>query len=70
MGQVWRRTPTPKKKPTEKAIKDKDVEYANLDTSEIVSEVMMSAMDAEMVIADLAARVAALEVEKEAKQNA
>lgn len=68
MGQVWRRTPTPKKKPTEKAIKD--VEYANLDTSEIVSEVMMSAMDADMVIADLAARVAALEVEKEAKQNA
>lgn len=65
MGQAWRRTPTPKKKPTEKAIKE--AEQANLDTSEVVSDLMVSTMDSEMIIADLAARVAALEVEKEAK---
>lgn len=64
MGQTWKKTSIPRKKPTEKAIKD--VEQANLDTSEVVSDVMMNSMDSEMIIADLAARVAALEAEKEA----
>ena len=64
MGQVWKKTAIPKKKPTERALKD--AEQANLDTSEVVSDVLMSAMDADMIIADLAARVAALEAEKEA----
>lgn len=65
MGQAWRRTPIPKKKPTERAIKD--VEQANLDTSEVLADVMVSSMDADMIIADLVDRVAALEAEKEAE---
>lgn len=65
MGQVWKKTAIPKKKPTERAIKD--AEQENLDTSEVVSDLRVSTMDSEMIIADLAARVAALEAEKEAK---
>lgn len=65
MGQVWKKTAIPKKKPTEWAIKD--AEQENLDTSEVVSDLRVSTMDSEMIIADLAARVAALEAEKEAK---
>ena len=64
MGQAWKRTPLPKKPPTERAIKD--AEQANLDTSEVVSDLMGSTMDSEMIIADLLDRVAALEAEKEA----
>lgn len=64
MGQAWKRTPLPKKKPTERAIKD--AEQANLDTSEVVSDLMVSTMDSEMIIADLLDRVAALEAAKEA----
>ena len=62
---IWKKKSVPKKKHTERAIKD--AEQANLDTSEVVSDLMMSSMDSEMIIADLAARVAALEAEKEAK---
>lgn len=65
MGQVWKKTAIPKKKPTERAIKE--AEQANLDTSEVVSGLRVSTMDSEMIIADLVARVAALEAEKEAK---
>lgn len=65
MGQVWKKTAIPNKKPTERAIKE--AEQANLDTSEVVSDLRVSTMDSEMIIADLAARVAALEAEKEAK---
>lgn len=65
MGQVWKKTAIPKKKPTERAIKE--AEQANLDTSEVVSDLRVSTMDSEMIIADLVARVAALEAEKEAK---
>ena len=64
MGQAWKRTPLPKKEPTEKAIKD--AEQANLDTSEVVSDLMVSTMDSEMIIADLLDRVVALEAAKEA----
>lgn len=62
---IWKKKSVPKKKPTERAIKD--AEQANLDTSEVVSDLRVSTMDSEMIIADLAARVAALEAEKEAK---
>lgn len=63
---IWQKKSVPKKKkPTERAIKEAD--QANLDTSEVVSDLRVSTMDSEMIIADLAARVAALEAEKEAK---
>ena len=64
MGQVWKKTAIPKKKPTERAIKD--AEQANLDTAEVVSDLMTNTMDSEMIIADLLDRVAALEAAKEA----
>lgn len=64
MGQAWKRTPLPKKTPTERALKD--AEQANPDTSEVVSDLMVSTMDSEMIIADLLDRVAALEGAKEA----
>lgn len=64
MGQTWKKTSIPRKKPTEKAIKE--AEQANLDTSEVVSDLMVSSMDSEMIIADLLSRVATLEAAKEA----
>ena len=62
MGQIWKRTPTPKKRPTEKAIEENA--QANLDTSEVVSDLMVSTMDSELIMVDLLNRVAALEAEK------
>lgn len=56
---IWKKKSVPKKTPTERAIKD--AEQANLDTSEVVSDLKVSSVDAELIIADLVSRVTKLE---------
>lgn len=56
---IWKKKSVPKKTPTEQAIKD--AEQANLDTSEVVSDLKVSSVDAELIIADLVSRVTKLE---------
>lgn len=56
---IWKKKSVPKKTPTERAIKD--AEQANIDTSEVVSDLKVSSVDAELIIADLVSRVTKLE---------
>lgn len=56
---IWKKKSVPKKTPTERAIKY--AEQANLDTSEVASDLKVSSVDAELIIADLVSRVTKLE---------